>query len=162
MRQLTTILGLMVLATMSSCKKEDPTTEDANWCGTEEPTWFQTVTKNDLVGNWLIRNINYSKSIGNTKLYDTSYSVAAPLVLNANGTGTIYSKPLNWSLTASSKYLPKLTITQLDTLFPFPVGFIHNDSADIYMRLAPSPSFYGSVCKTGTTLECSDISFGRL
>jgi hypothetical protein len=161
MRQLKTILGLTILVIMSSCKKDDPITKEDNWCGTVE-TWSQTVTKDDFVGKWIIWNINYSKGTGNTILYDTSYSVTAPLTLNADGTGIIYTQPLNWSLTTSSNSFPKLTITQLDTLFPFPVGFIHNDTTDIYLQLPPNSRFYGRASKNGTPWEYSDISFGHL
>ncbi len=160
MRQPKTILILAILIIMSSCTKDDRTKDD-DWCGTDE-TWPQTVTKDDYVGNWIIWEIDYSKGTGNTKLFDTSYSMTTPLTLNADGTGFIYTKPLNWSLTTSSETLPILTVTQLDTLFPFPVGFIHNDTTEIFLQLPPQTRFYGTANKYGTVWEHSDISFGRL
>lgn len=160
MQQCKTMLGLVILAMISSCSKDRPVTEPDNWCGTVE-TWSKTVTADDLVGNWTIWNIYYSKGTGNTTLYDTTYSITAPITLNANGTGTIYNTPLKWSLTTSLNTFPKLTITQLDTLFSFPVGFIHNDTTDIYLQLPPTQSFYGRASKNGTPWEYSDISFGH-
>jgi len=158
MRQLKKILGLTILVVIISCSKDKSKTDEGNWCGTDE-TWTQTLTKDNLVGNWTIWSIYYSKGTDNTVLFDTTYSVTAPLTLNANGTGTIYNKTLNWSLTTSPGSFPKLTITQLDTLFSFPVGFIHNDTTDIYLQLPPASSFYGRASKNGTSWESSDITF---
>lgn len=161
MRQLKIFFALTALATIISCSKDTPIS--GQWeCGTvADMTWTQNVTENDLTGNWTIWNINYYKGTGNTTLYDTTYSSNAPLTLNQNGTGTIYSIPLNWTVTTSPNSLPKLTITPLDTLFSSQVGFLQSGTADIYLQLPPDTRFYGRVSKNGTPWEYADISFKR-
>ena len=163
MRQIKIILGLTLMTTILSCTKEHTKPDQGGWdCGTvADMTWTQNVTQKDLIGNWTIYNINYSKGTGNTSLYDTTYSLTAPLTLNANQTGTIYSTPLTWSLTISPNSLPILTITQLDTLFPFQVGFIHNHTTDIYLQLPPQARFFGTASLTALPWEHSNISFNR-
>lgn len=163
MRLLKVFFTLTTLTTIISCSKDTPVPgQQSGWCGTvADMTWTQNVTANDLTGNWTIWNIYYGKGTGNTTLYDTAYSPTAPLTLNANGTGTIYSTPLNWTLTISPNNFPRLTITQLDTLFPFQVGFIYNDTTDIYLQLPPDTRFYGRAHLNGTPWEYSDISFKR-
>lgn len=141
MRQIKTILVLILLLTIVSCKKDSPIVEQNNFCGTDETTpllWMQNVTKSDLIGDWKIIQISYSKEKGQTVYFDTTYSLNAPLTLNANGTGMLYSSiPLNWALTIKQRYPPKLTLTNIDTLFHFPVNCIHNDTVDTYMTISP-------------------------
>jgi hypothetical protein len=161
MRKLKIFFALTTLTTFISCSKDTPVS--GQWeCGTVvDMTWTQNVTANDFVGNWTIWNINYSKGTGNTHTYDTTYSPNAPLTLNSNGTGTIYSTPLNWTATTAPNSFPKLTITQADTLFPFQVGFLQSGTVDIYLQLPPDTRFYGRASKNGTPWEYADISFKR-
>jgi hypothetical protein len=163
LRQLKIFIATTILTTIISCSKDAPVPGQNNWeCGTvADMTWTQNVTANDLTGNWAIWNINYSKGTGNTSTYDTTYSPNAPLTLNSNGTGTIYSLPLNWTVTTSQNSFPKLTITQADTLFPFQVGFLQSGTVDIYLQLPPDTRFYGRASKNGTPWEYADISFKR-
>jgi len=139
MKKLKIFFALAALTTFISCSKNAPIPGQSGWeCGTvADMTWTQNVSADSLAGNWTIWWINYSRGAGQTHYYDTSYALTAPLTLNANGTGTIYSIPLNWSLTVSQNNLPKLTITKLDTLFPFQVNFIYNDTADTYLESPP-------------------------
>ena len=135
------ILSLTVLATIYSCSKDKGIIDNNNnWdCGYYvDMTWSQNVSADSLVGNWVIWHIDYSKGTGATHLFDTTYNLTAPLTLNANGTGTIYSTPLNWSLSTAPNTFPILTITNIDTLFPFPVNFIYNDTADAHIQNPPS------------------------
>jgi len=139
MRHLKYFIVLTILVTIVGCKKVSPNIEQNNFCGTEGNTlWMQTVTNNDLIGNWKIIQISYLKEKGQTAYFDTTYSLNAPLTLNANGTGMLYSSILlNWTLTIKQNYPPKLSLTNIDTLFHFPVNFIQNDTADAYMTISP-------------------------
>lgn len=129
----------LTLLTITCCSKDNETIiQTPDWCGTiADMTWTQTVSADSLTGNWIIWQISYSTGTGPTHTFDTTYNLATPLTLNSNGTGTIYSAPLSWALTTSPGTLPTLTITQLDTLFPFTVNFIYNNTADIYLQSPP-------------------------
>jgi hypothetical protein len=127
------------VATVLSCTRDNSAPELVNGlCGTvEDMPWAQTVTSDSLIGKWSIFGITYSRGAGETHYYDTSYTSGASLTLNANGTGAINSSHLNWTFTHPTKSLPTLTITKLDTLFPFKVNFIYNDSIDLYLQSPP-------------------------
>jgi hypothetical protein len=139
MQQFTIIFVLALMTSLLSCTRDNSTPELENLlCGTVgDMSWAQTVTSDSLVGKWSILGITYSRGSGETHYYDTSYTSGASLTLNANGTGAINSSPLNWSFTHPSHSLPTLTITKLDTLFPFQVNFIYNDSIDLYLQSPP-------------------------
>ena len=92
MRQLNIIFGLSILATIMGCSKDSPILEQNEWYGTvANDQWMQTVTNNDLIGNWKIYQITYLKETGQTAYFDTTYLLNAPLALNANGTGMLYN-----------------------------------------------------------------------
>ena len=131
------ILGFTILTTIVSCSKasHEP---DNSFCGTSSvpgSIWL----KDSLIGNWTIYNIVYSKGNGEIHLVDTTFNLTAPITLNANGTGTLYSSSISWKFAIISGFYPKLTITNIDTLYPFKVNFIHNDTADTYILPIPTP-----------------------
>ncbi|MBN1638621.1 MAG: hypothetical protein JW866_06630 [Ignavibacteriales bacterium] len=135
------IFDIAILIALLSCSEDNNIVESQqSWlCGTVPDTrWTQYVTNDSLIGSWTITTIQYSKGQGQVHLFDTSYNLNAPLILNPYNSGTIYSLPLNWILTASTSNSPRLIITNIDTLFPFKIKFIHNNIAEIYPQSPPS------------------------
>jgi hypothetical protein len=137
MRLFNIILGFTILTTIISCSRGS-SEPDNSFCGTGSSSGSIWI-KDSLIGNWTIYNIDYSKGNGEIYLVDTAYNLTAPLTLNSNGTGTLYSTSISWKFTISQGIYPKLTITNIDTLYPFKVDFIHNNSADTYILPIPIP-----------------------
>jgi hypothetical protein len=137
MRLFNIILGFTILTTIISCSKGS-SEPDNSFCGTGSGSGSIWI-KDSLIGNWTIYNIVYSKGNGEIHLVDTAYNLTAPLTLNSNGTGTLYSSSISWKFAISQGIYPKLTITNIDTLYPFKVNFIHDNFADTYILPIPIP-----------------------
>ncbi|HEY4788275.1 MAG TPA: hypothetical protein VIH57_19615 [Bacteroidales bacterium] len=163
MKQCGIIYVFAVLITIHSCTKDKHITEQIDFCGTVANTeWTHSLTKDSLIGNWVICHVDYSKGIGMSTLVDTSYNLSAKLVLNIDGTGTLNSSPLKWSLTTKINYMPILTFTNIDTINPFPVNIIHGDSLVTYIQLPPKSRFFVIAGQGGGgQWEESYISFER-
>ena len=154
---------MVTLTTFIGCSKDSPIAgHTIDECGTiTDMTWTQNVTSNNLYGNWTIWNIHYKKGSGNSTVFDTTYGLNASLFLDSNGTGTIYSLPINWALTIDPNNFPLLSISQADTLFPFQVDFIQSGEIEIFLQSQPNQRFYGRVSNIGSTWEYADISIKR-
>jgi hypothetical protein len=137
MRLFNIIMGFTILTTIISCS-EGITDPDNSFCGTGSGSGSAWI-KDSLKGNWTIYAIAYSKGNGEIHLVDTTYNLTAPLTLNSNGTGTLYSSSISWKFSVSQGFYPKLTITDIDTLYPFTVNFIQNNAADMYILPIPIP-----------------------
>jgi hypothetical protein len=167
MKKLINILSLTILTILTSCSKDVPDpAQDHEICGTVyDFTWSQKVTNDSLTGNWSIGRISYMKLTGQTVLFDTVYTPLSPLTLNADGTGTLYSSQLNWALTISPDKFPTLTITNLDTLFPFQNNLFANKAIKIYVQETPhtfrDSYFLASAGSSGNIWESTYLTFER-
>jgi hypothetical protein len=91
---------------------------------------------------WKITKINYMRGNGSTHYFDTIYYPNQVLKLSASSNGTLNSSiPINWTYNTVPSNFPKMTLTKINSLFNFPVNFIHNDSADIYIQSNPDAYF---------------------
>lgn len=156
------ILVLILAMVVYNCSK-DKHNPDPGFCETTpDLQWTQTLTKDSITGKWMIYHIDYRKYTGTSTLFDTSYNPSAKLVLNADGTGTLNLSPIKWSLTTKVNYMPALSFTNMDTLFPFPVNIIHGDSLVTYIQLPPKIKFFVIAGLGGSGIgEESYISFER-
>ena len=153
---------MILLLTIVSCSKDKTSGVNINQCGTiADNSWTSSVSSSDLLGAWTVKNVSYSKGIESTHIYDTSYYSEMPLILNADGTGTINSTPLLWQL-SNAGGLPRLTISEMDTLYPFPVGFFINNVTDLSIQAPPHSKILFSAGKsTNGQWEQSYISIEK-
>jgi hypothetical protein len=138
MKKLNFIFGIMLLSIIFGCSKDKVNVDqNLNQCGTvADISWISEVTNSNFYGNWIITNVSYSKGSGSTHIFDTTYCPNMSLILNEDGTGFINTTQLFWEL-SNSGGLPKVTISEFDTLFPFSVNFFINDVTDLSIQAPP-------------------------
>lgn len=141
-------------------------------CGTVvDISWTKEVTTEKLSGEWIMLKVYYRKGMGSSYLYDTCYNLNIPLSLYSDGTGVLRSMPIRWSISQSDSIrlpkfrFPKLTLSQVDSLFPFQANFFQNSEIDIFLQMPPETRFYGRTSVRGNDpsllWEYADISFER-
>lgn len=133
------------LAAFTACSKDNTiTNNNDNFCGTVAtlPAWTQNVTSNVLVGDWKITEISYGKGSGSTHYFDTTYYPNHVINFSDNGSGTLdFSIPITWGYSTVSNNFPQMTVTNINSLFTFPVNFIYNDSVDLSLGSNPGSYF---------------------
>lgn len=127
---------------LSSCSKNKGSVPDvfanSDWCGTvSDNSWMKGVHEDSLTGNWEITYVAFSEGTGSSiTLYDTVYHPFSPITFFAGGSGNLNGLTVSWTLDTSYYGIPRLTITNLDTLFPFATQF--DDTARIFLQFPPS------------------------
>ncbi len=133
------------LTIVTSCTKDTPISGyNKDRCGTLAtlPAWTKTLIDNQLIGDWKITRISYGRSNGSTHNFDTTYYPNQVLKLSASGNGTLnVSIPINWTYNSVTNNFPIMTLTNINSLFNFPVNFIYNNSADMYIQSNPAAYF---------------------
>jgi hypothetical protein len=139
------IYWTVCLAVIASCTKDTAIPGYNNGdCGTVAtlPSWTKTLSDNHLIGDWEITKISYSCGNGSTHYFDTIYYPNQTLKLSTSGSGTLnLSIPINWTYNSVPNNFPKMTLTNINSLFNMPVNFISNNSTDIYIQSNPDAYF---------------------
>lgn len=162
MIRIRTVIASAILLITLSCTKDRVQPNPLNECGTTtDISWVKEVKRSDFIGNWTINKVSYSKGHESTSDFDTTFQPERSLVLNNDGTGQIDNQPLLWSF-QNAGGLPRLTISELDTLFSFPVDFFINHVADFYVKAPPHSSIWiNSRRSINSNWESADFSLTR-
>ena len=113
-------------------------------CGSEYnltyPIWTDTMSNKLLCGQWKITEVNYTRGTGSKHTFDTTYYPNTILILNQNGSGTynLDNNEVTW--TFKNGVWPQIRITNIGSLYPFPVNFINNNSALVSVQSIPWPN----------------------